>query len=144
MVQRYSDKQYADQQHSDQQHSDQQHVAINACQHVQLGGQAFYDERKYFMFAPDDAVPCRVPTFRLQGVAQQATDGTFDFVAKPKLRPQSVLIKKVAHGRVSRTKDDAIQLTLKVFCHEGVNISEAILTEAMDAAEAVRAHQLQR
>lgn len=121
-----------------------QHVAINACQHVQLGGQAFYDERKYFMFAPDDAVPCQVPAFRLQGVAQQATDGTFDFVAKPRLRPQSVLIKKMRHGRVSRTKDEAVQLTLKVFCHEGVNISEALLTEAIEAAEAVRAHQLKR
>ena len=34
------------------------------------------------------------------------TDGTFDFVAKPKVKPQSQLIKKLAHGRVSKTKDE--------------------------------------
>ena len=35
---------------------------------------------------------------------------------------QLELIKKLAHGRVSKTKDGAIQLTLKVFFHEGLNI----------------------
>ena len=106
--------------------------------HVQMGGQAYYDERKYFMFTPDEALPAQVTRFRGLGVAQQMPDGTFDFVRKPKLHPKSELIKKLAHGRASKTKDGAIQLTLKVFCNEGVNISEAISTEAMEAAEAIR------
>ena len=29
----------------------------NHCQHVQIGGQAYYDDRKYFLFSPDTPVP---------------------------------------------------------------------------------------
>ena len=29
------------------------------CQHVQIGGQAYYDDRKYFLFRPTH--PCRRP-----------------------------------------------------------------------------------
>ncbi len=110
--------------------------------HVQLGGQAFYDEKKYFMFCPDDPVPGQVQKFRRQGIAQQMADGTFDFVVKPQLRSESELIRKLAHGRASRTKDNAIQLTLKVYRTEGINISEAIRQEAIEAAEAIREYQL--
>ncbi len=119
-------------------------LPINDCQHVQLGGQAYYDERKYFLFAPDAPAPHRVPRFRWQGVAQQMTDGTFDFVAKPRIKAQSQLIKKLPHGRVSHTKDGAVQLTLKVFGYEGVNINEALAVEALAAAEAVKEYQLKR
>ena len=31
----------------------------NHCQHVQIGGQAYYDDRKYFLFRP--TIPCRRP-----------------------------------------------------------------------------------
>ncbi len=110
--------------------------------HVQLGGQAYYDERKFFMFTPDDPVVGRVQKFRGLGMAQQMADGTFDFVRKPKLKPKSTLIKKLAHGRASKTKDDAIQLTLKVYLGEGINISEAIRREALEAADAIREYQL--
>ena len=94
-----------------------QQVNNNGCQHVQLGGMAFYDESKCFLFAPSEhGGGEKVQGFRSQGVAQQLSDGTFDFVIKPRIRSQSVLIRKLAHGRVSKTKDGAIQLTLKVFC----------------------------
>ncbi|MGM9697326.1 MAG: hypothetical protein ACI3Y0_01600 [Prevotella sp.] len=112
------------------------------CSHVQLGGQAFYDESKYFMFCPNNPVVGQTPRFRKLGIAQQMTDGTFDFVAKPQQHPQSTLIKKLAHGRASKTKDNAIQLTLKVFCNENVNISETIGEEAEEAVKAIREYQL--
>ena len=110
--------------------------------HVQLGGQAYYDERKFFMFTPDDPIVGQVQKFRGLGMAQQMADGTFDFVRKPQLKPKSTLIKKLAHGRASKTKDDAIQLTLKVYRNEGVNINEAIRREALEAADAIREYQL--
>ena len=76
----------------------------NGNQHVQLGGMAFYDESKCFLFAPDEhGVREKVQGFRSQGVAQQLSDGTFDFVVKPRIRSQSELIRKLAHGRVSKT-----------------------------------------
>lgn len=122
-----------------------QQVNNNGCQHVQLGGMAFYDESKCFLFAPNEhGGGEKVQGFRSQGVAQQLSDGTFDFVVKPRIRSQSVLIRKLAHGRVSKTKDGAIQLTLKVFCDEGINIGSTLVKEAEEAAEAVVDYQLKR
>ena len=122
-----------------------QQVNNNGCQHVQLGGMAFYDESKCFLFAPNEHVAGeKVQGFRSQGVAQQLSDGTFDFVVKPQIRPQSELIRKLAHGRVSKTKDGAIQLTLKVFCDEGINIGSTLEKEAEEAADAVVDYQLKR
>ena len=117
---------------------------IATAQHTQLCGMASYDESKYFLFSPDEPVAGQLPRFRSQGIAQLMTDGTFDFVAKPKLKPQSQLIKKLAHGRVSKTKDGAIQLTLKVYCDEGENIADVLCQEADIAAEAVWAYQMKR
>ena len=111
-------------------------------QHVQIAGVAYYDESKYFMFAPDFIGKNRVPSLRMRGVAQQMSDGTFDFVAQPKKKPLSQLIKKLAHGRVSKTADGAIQLTLKDYCDEGVNIGDVLADEAEDASEAVVEYQL--
>ena len=111
---------------------------FNQCRHVQLGGMAFYDDSRYFMFSPDEPVPDVVQRMRrMHGVAQQMTDGTFDFVAQPRTKSQSTLIKKLAHGRVSLTKDNAIQLTLKVMRNENINIAETIAAEAADAADAI-------
>ncbi len=123
---------------------------IESCDHVQLGGQAFFDERKYFLFSPDPSTSSgqvqvgQVQKFRGLGMAQQMPDGTFDFVRKPQLKAKSKLIKKLAHGRASETKDGAIQVTLKVFRSEGLNISETIRMEANEAADAIREWQLKR
>ena len=112
------------------------------CQHVQIGGQAYYDDRKYFLFAPDAPVPQAVESFRKAGVGQQMSDGTFDFVVRPKVKSRSVLIRKLAHGRISRTQDDAVQLTLKFFRTENVVIAQAIMDEAQDAIDALLNDQL--
>lgn len=117
---------------------------INGSQHIQLGGTATYNNSNTFFFAPDNNVRGRVDSFRRRGIAQQLTDGTFDFVALPKPKTMSTLIRKLPHGRVSRTADGAIQLTLKVFCYEGVNIAEALADEAAEASEAVVDYQLKR
>lgn len=118
---------------------------FNACEHMQLGGMAFYDESKYFLFSPDDSVPDKVRRMRrMHGVAQQMTDGTFDFVAQPRVKAQSQLIRKLAHGRVSKTKDGSIQLTLKVMPDENINIAEAISVESAEAVDAIVDFQLKR
>ena len=121
-----------------------QQVNNNGCQHVQLGGIAYYDDKQYFLFSPDSVNQGVVEAFRRHGVAQQMQDGTFDFVAVSKPKSQSELIKKLAHGRVSKTKDGAIQLTLKVFCDEGINIGSTLVKEAEEAADAVVDYQLKR
>lgn len=117
---------------------------LTAQQHSLLSGMASYDGGRNFLFSPDEPVADLLPRFRCHGIAQQMTDGTFDFVAKPKMKPQSQLIKKLAHGRVSKTKDGAIQLTLKVYSDEGENIAEAIYKEAGIAKDAIVAFQMKR
>ena len=121
-----------------------QQVNNNDCQHVQLGGMAYYDDKQYFLFSPDSVNQGVVEAFRRHGVAQQMQDGTFDFVAVSKPKSQSELIKKLAHGRVSKTKDGAIQLTLKVFCHEGLNIAQTLTVESAEGADALVDYQLKR
>ena len=117
---------------------------LTAQQHSLLSGMASYDGGRNFLFSPDEPVADLLPRFRCHGIAQQMTDGTFDFVAKPKVKPQSQLIKKLAHGRVSKTKDGAIQLTLKVYSDEGENIAEAIYKEAGIAKDAIVDYQMKR
>ena len=119
----------------DQQVNIENQTNISNCDHVQLGGQAYYDEKKFFMFTPDDPIVGQVQKFRGLGMAQQMADGTFDFVRKPQLKPKSTLIKKLAHGRLSATIDGAFQLTLKVYKTEGLNIKETIIKEAKEAFE---------
>ena len=121
-----------------------QQVNNNGCQHVQLGGVAYYDDKQYFLFSPDSVNRGVVEAFRRHGVAQQMQDGTFDFVAVSKPKSQSELIKKLAHGRVSKTKDGAIQLTLKVFFHEGLNIAQTLAVESAEGADALVDYQLKR
>ena len=144
MKKNVNNQQVNNQQVNNQQINGQQ-VNNNGCQHVQLGGMAFYDESKCFLFAPNEhGGGEKVQGFRSQGVAQQLSDGTFDFVVKPRVRSQSVLIRKLAHGRLSKTKDGAIQLTLKVFCDEGINIGSTLVKEAEEAADALIEYQLKR
>ena len=121
-----------------------QQVNNNGCQHVQLGGIAYYDDKQYFLFSPDSVNQGVVEAFRRHGVAQQMQDGTFDFVAVTQPKSQSELIKKLAHGRVSKTKDGAIQLTLKVFFHEGLNIAQTLAVESAEGADALVDYQLKR
>lgn len=97
---------------------------------IQLEGSAVFGSTNNFYFAPDTPVPEQVKKFRIPGVGQQMSDGTFDFTAKPRPCSQATLIKKLTHGRLSATCDGGIQLWLKVFKTEGLNIAEALSEEA--------------
>ena len=106
---------------------------------IQVSGQAVFtsDENKneYVQFLPDDPVEQFVKGWRHEGVAQRLRNGTFDFVARPRIRSAATLIKKVAHGRLSATKDGAIQLTLKIFKSEGIPMRQTFLREALEALD---------
>ena len=109
---------------------------------IQVSGQAVFtsDENKneYVQFLPDDPVEQFVKGWRHEGVAQRLRNGTFDFVARPRIRSAATLIKKVAHGRLSATKDGAIQLTLKIFKSEGVPMADTFIREAEEAVSNVK------
>lgn len=115
---------------------DGKHVQIDN-NHVQIDGNAYYDNSKYFLFTPFDPVPGRVPSFRHPAIIQQMSDGTIDCTVTQRKKCQSILIKKVPHGRISATKDGCIQFTFKMAKMEGLNIADALRAEAISAAEAV-------
>lgn len=48
------------------------------------------------------------------------------------------LLRKAAHGRISATRDEAYQLTLKIFKREGLDVKEALLREAVELINNVK------
>ena len=81
-----------------------QQVNNNGCQHVQLGGVAYYDDKQYFLFSPDSVNQGVVEAFRRHGVAQQMQDGTFDFVAVSKPKSQSERSEERRVGKECRSR----------------------------------------
>lgn len=68
--------------------------------------------------------------YRQHGVMTVTTNGQFNFTPQPRVKAQSQLIKKLAHGRLSLTKDGAIQLTIKVRWDDNVDPLKIIKKEA--------------
>ena len=109
---------------------------LNDCQNVQLEGVAHVSVDKLVMFCPDNPVPGVVSPFVSNGKGQLMRDGTFDFSPlPPQKRRKGTLLKKVAHGRLSATKDGAYLLTLKVFKHEALDAAKVMAKEAKEAIE---------
>ena len=67
------------------------------------------------------------------GVAQLMRSGSFYFVpSKPRVCNNALLICKAAHGRLSGTRDNGFQMTLKVFASEGIDWQRAFLCETVE------------
>lgn len=73
------------------------------------------------------------------GQLQMLRNAAFDYVAnKPRVRANSTLLRKAAHGRISATRDEAYQLTLKIFKREGLDVKETLIREALELINNVR------
>ena len=85
-------------------------------------------------FLPDDEfTPVLESGSKTSGQLQILRNATFDYVAnKPRVRNNSLLIRKAKHGRVSGTRDHAFQLTLKVFASEGIDWQKAFVEEPIE------------
>ena len=95
------------------------------------------DENKkvtLIQFLPDDEMaPIMEVGSHTYGSLQQLKNGAYDYVAcKPRRRANSTLLRKAAHGRISATRDEAYQLTLKIFKREGLDVRETLTREALD------------
>lgn len=104
---------------------------------ISFGGLAYFDEGNFFMFAPDTRVLGATPRFRAHGVAQQMSDGTFDFVPTRHKKSHAQLLMKLAHGRVSKLKNGAVRLTLTVEADEIPKYASIIAGESGLAEYAV-------
>lgn len=120
--------------------SKQKVAQLSGCDHVQIIGQAFYNDNRSFFFAPNDPMPELLKSFRRKGTAQQMSDGTFDFVADPDRRSKSKLIKKLAHGRLSETQDGYIRLTLRFRIEDNEDVAGRMVFETLEATDALRSY----
>ena len=86
-------------------------------------------------FLPDDELaPVLEQGSRTHGQLQQLRNGSFDFIPnRPRVRANSLLICKMAHGRLSGTRDHAWQLTLKCFASEAIDWQKAFVVEPIEA-----------
>ena len=91
-------------------------------------------------FLPDDELAQVMEQSSLtHGQLQMLRNAAFDYVArKAPQRANSTLLRKAAHGRISATRDEAYQLTLKVFKREGLDVKETMLREAMELINNVK------
>ena len=89
---------------------------------------------KFIQFVPDDEfTPVLEQSSKTSGQLQLLRNAAFDYVAnKPRVRSNSLLIRKVKHGRLSGTRDHAFQLTLKVFASEGIDWQKAFVEEPIE------------
>lgn len=85
-------------------------------------------------FLPDDEfAQVMEQGSQTNGQLQLMRNAAFDYVAnKPRVRAQSELIRKAAHGRLSGTRDNAWQLTLKVFASEAIDWQKAFVVEPIE------------
>ena len=91
-------------------------------------------------FLPDDELAQVMEQgSQTNGQLQMLRNAAFDYVPrKAPQRANSTLLRKAAHGRISATRDEAYQLTLKVFKREGLDVKETMLREAMDLINNVK------
>ena len=89
---------------------------------------------KFIQFVPDDEfTPVLEQSSKTSGQLQLLRNAAFDYVAsKPRIRTNSLLIRKAKHGRLSGTRDHAFQLTLKVFAAEGIDWQRAFVEEPIE------------
>lgn len=91
-------------------------------------------------FLPDDEFAQVLEQSSItNGQLQMLRNAAFDYVPrKAPLRANSTLLRKAAHGRISATRDEAYQLTLKVFKREGLDVKETMLREAVELINNVK------
>ena len=89
---------------------------------------------KFIQFLPDDEFkPVLEQPSKTSGQLQLLRNAAFDYVAnKPRIRSNALLIRKARHGRLSGTRDHALQLTLKVFAAEGIDWQQAFVEEPIE------------
>ena len=89
---------------------------------------------KNIQFLPDDEfTPVLEQPSKTSGQRQLLRNAAFDYVAnKPRVRNNTLLIRKARHGRLSGTRDHACQLTLKVFAAEGIDWQLAFVEEPIE------------
>lgn len=102
---------------------------------VQTKGTGCYAQDS-FKFEPDEAVS--MDCQRFTGVWTVDDNGRCECMRLPRKRSESTLLLKLPHGRLSLTKDKAVQLTLKFFDKNVKTVAPMMLAEAVEAVELLK------
>lgn len=80
-----------------------------------ISGCATFSRRPYsFSFFPDEPEQGKVRRYRKNGTAIQTSDGTFEFIQRNFHRSRATVIKRLSHGRLSKTVAGDYLLTIRV------------------------------
>ena len=78
------------------------------------GEGCFAESPVLFSFHPDFPEPGRFSRYRKQGTGIRTSDGTFEFLERDWSRSHAMLIKKLPHGRLSKTLAGDYLLTIRI------------------------------
>ena len=104
--------------------------------HVQITGMAMYDThegKRFVQIEPAVALPGMMQPYSGTGKIMVMSDGSMEAILAPRKRSESELLLKLPHGRLSRTKQGMLQLTL-IYHLEEDSISAQMHSEAYAAA----------
>ena len=111
---------------------------MNSLNNQSVHGTAHYSEvSESFSFHPLLPNQGLVPNFKRNGTAQQLSNGSFEFIPKNWSRSHAELIKKLSHGRLSKTINNEYRLTITIPCWESFPTS-IVSEDCLDAISALR------
>lgn len=100
-------------------------------------GVAHYGEDR-LIFTPDEAAVGSIQSASGVYKVNLLSDGSWEGRAvPPRVRHRPKLVCKLAHGRISHTNDGAYLMTIKIFEEENIDIHDAIVKEAAEAAGSI-------
>lgn len=110
--------------------------------HVQITGMAMYDThegKRFVQIEPTVALPGTMQPYTGTGKIMVMSDGSMEAILAPRKRSESELLLKLPHGRLSRTKQGMLQLTL-IYNLEEESICAQMHSEAYAAASFLNPH----
>ena len=78
------------------------------------GSGSFSENAGVFTFNPDFPMQGNFKRYKKQGTAIQTSDGTFEFLERNWSRSHAMLIKKLPHGRLTKTLAGDYLLTIRI------------------------------
>ena len=107
-----------------------------------VGGIATFSESekngKRVGFEPTQSIRQPISSFSGDAYLTVMPDGRFLVKLRRRIRSLVNVIKRMNHGCLTRTRDDAVLLTIKIFHPEENDVPRILVNESWEAAKAYR------
>ena len=94
------------------------------------------NEDRSITFVPKESMPRPLKGFCGDAYLLQKEDGGFVVKIRKRNWKQSHVIKRMNHGCLVRTRDNAVLLTIKIFHPDENDVAKIIINESWEAAKA--------